>query len=81
MVFVMFGFFFDSPMGILQGLFRIIIEPDFLITDYFGVGGIGAAFVNSGLVTLVAVLMLYRLNIDITGASISTIWLDRKSVV
>jgi len=72
---VIFGFFFDSPMGILQGLFNIIIEPDFLITDYFGVGGIGAAFVNSGLVTLVAVLMLYRLNIDITGAAISTIWL------
>ena len=36
---------FDS---IVTGIYEIIWEPDFLITDYIAVGGMGAAFVNAG---------------------------------
>lgn len=72
---VIFGLSLDSPMNIVQGLVKIILDPDFLITDYMGIGGMGAAFVNSGLVTLMSILMLYRMKIHITGASISTLWL------
>lgn len=72
---VLFGLFLDSPLNIVKGIVKIILDPDFLITDYIGIGGIGAAFVNSGLVTLITILILYRMKIHITGASISTIWL------
>ena len=41
--FVAAGFAFDSPERILSGLAEIVLSRDTLITDYMGVGGIGAA--------------------------------------
>jgi len=70
-----FGIIVDSPHNIISGLYKIILDPDFLITDYIGVGGLGAAFVNSGLLTLITISVFYKLKIRITGATISTIWL------
>ena len=35
-------------------LVQILTTRDVLITDYIGVGGVGAAFVNAGLLTLIA---------------------------
>lgn len=75
MIFLIFGLLMDTPKDIVNGMIKIFLDPDFLITDYMGVAGIGAAFVNSGLVTLASILLLYRLKINITGASISTLWL------
>lgn len=72
---VLLGMFADTPVNIISGIVKIVLDPDFLITDYIGIGGMGAAFVNSGLVTLMSIFLLYRLKIQITGASISTIWL------
>jgi hypothetical protein len=74
-LFVVLGFLMDTPEGILRGLRQIILEPDFLITDYIGVGGLGAAFVNAGILTLAAIFILYRMEIKVTGATISTVWL------
>ncbi|WP_243183260.1 DUF1576 domain-containing protein [Anaerosolibacter carboniphilus] len=74
-LFVVFGFLMDTPEGILRGLQQIILEPDFLITDYIGVGGLGAAFVNAGILTLLAIFILYKMEIKVTGATISTVWL------
>nr|WP_278280763.1 DUF1576 domain-containing protein [Clostridium sp. Marseille-P299] len=59
----------------LSGLYKIIIEPDILITDYFEVGGIGAAFVNSGLLMLISVLILFILKVEITGITIASVFL------
>jgi hypothetical protein len=73
--FIIFGFIVDSAKNILKGLISIIREPDILITDYIGVGGMGAAFVNSGLIALVSILILYKLKINITGAANSAVWL------
>jgi hypothetical protein len=75
MSFIIFGFIVDSAKDIFRGLFRIIREPDILITDYIGVGGMGAAFVNSGLIALVSILILFMLKINITGAATSAVWL------
>ena len=50
--FVLFGFIVDSPAAIFRGLVAILTSRDTLITDYIGLGGMGAAFVNAGLLTL-----------------------------
>lgn len=71
----MFGIVMDTPNNVISGLLNIIKEPDVLITDYIAVGGIGAAFVNSGLLTIIFVFILKRLNINISGASISAIFM------
>jgi hypothetical protein len=72
---IIFGFIIDSARNIIKGLRRILQEPDILITDYIGVGGMGASFVNAGLVALISILILYMLKINITGAATSAIWL------
>ncbi len=73
--FIIFGFLADNPSNIIKGLSTIIREPDVLITDYIAIGGIGATFVNSGLLTLASILILYRLKISINGISIAAIFL------
>ncbi|MBQ1786096.1 MAG: DUF1576 domain-containing protein, partial [Turicibacter sp.] len=50
----------DYPVNIIRGLYQIIIHPDSLITDYLVIGGIGAAFLNSGLLTLFFIYLLYQ---------------------
>jgi hypothetical protein len=65
----------SSPGKILNGLIEIITTRDALITDYIGVGGIGAAFVNAGLLTCLA-CALYRITqASISGASIASLFL------
>ncbi|MDF2905505.1 MAG: hypothetical protein K0R34_826 [Herbinix sp.] len=75
LLFVVFGLAFDSPREIIQGLYRIVIEPDCLITDYIKIGGIGAAFINAGIIMLFTIAILYLLKIEISGNSIAAIYL------
>lgn len=72
---IIFGLFMDSPQNILFGIKQIIIEPDLLITDYIGVGGLGASFVNSGLLTLLFILLLYRLKLELYGTAIAALFI------
>lgn len=53
------GLVLGDPSTVLSGLWKIILMEDALITDYVEIAGIGAAFINSALVTLVSVLILY----------------------
>lgn len=73
--FIIFGFCMDSPRQILKGLDQIIRQPEVLITDYIAIGGIGATFVNAGLLTLASIFILYFLKINISGVSVATIFL------
>ena len=66
--FVLFGLAVDGPAKVLHGLVEIVTTRDALLTDYFGIGGIGAACVNAGLLTLCACLV-YRLSGAKIGAS------------
>ena len=46
------AFVLDTPAEILAGMKRIVISRDALITDYFVIGGYGAAFFNAALCSL-----------------------------
>jgi hypothetical protein len=48
---ILFAFWINTPQEIALGLQKIITSPDTLITDYIGVGGLGATLVNSGTLT------------------------------
>ena len=58
--------------SIVEGIFRMIREPDFLITDYFVVGGMGAAFLNAGLLTLLSLGFIYFLGMEMDGHTITS---------
>lgn len=72
---IVFGLL-QAPMSdILNGLWTIIISEDVLITDYIALAGMGAAFVNAGLVTMISVLILYLADDTANGSTLVTIGL------
>ena len=71
---ILFAFFFDTPVGIAQGIWRIILHPDGLITDYSSVGGFGAMFMNSGLIMAASILIVKRSHAMINGATIACVF-------
>ncbi|HYN78604.1 MAG TPA: DUF1576 domain-containing protein [Lamprocystis sp. (in: g-proteobacteria)] len=74
-LFVVFGFLVSSPTAIGEGLVAIMTSRDTLLTDYFGVGGMGAAFVNAGLLTLSACLVYALVGARMTGAAVAALFL------
>jgi hypothetical protein len=73
--FVVFGFIVDGPERVLHGLVQIVTTRDALLTDYFGIGGIGAGCANAGLLTLCACLVYRIADAKITGASVACLFL------
>lgn len=71
---IIFGFLVNTPAEILQGLPKILISPDTLISDYIGIGGMGAAFINSGLLTLIVTFIYHRLKLSINGVSVACLF-------
>jgi hypothetical protein len=75
LAFVIVGLALDSPLAIARGLLAIVASRDTLITDYMGLGGVGAALVHAGLLTLLAI-GCYRLSgAAIGGASVACLML------
>ena len=69
------AFFVSDFNSIMKGLYKIIVHPDILITDYIKIGGLGAALINSALLTLLNILILWKYKIRISGISISAIFI------
>ncbi len=69
------GLILQPPGEILEGILRIFREPDFLITDYFVIGGISAAFINAGALTLMSIALVYFLGMDMSGHTITSSFL------
>lgn len=70
-----FGLCQAPPAEILSGLRIIFTVEDVLITDYIAVAGMGAAFVNAGLVTLASTAILHVWDESPNGATMVTIGL------
>lgn len=71
LIFVLFGLSIDSFTNIWQGLINIMISPSILLSDYMQIGGIGAAFVNSGLMLFLSIFISNKSGARLTGAHIS----------
>lgn len=75
LVFLLFGIAMAGPTGAFSGVLDIVSVRDTLVTDYIGVGGLGGAFANTGILTLVSCLVYYRAGAKIGGASIACLFL------
>lgn len=73
--FIVVGLFLQPVTTIFPGVLDLMVEPDFLITDYFVVGGIGSAFMNAGLLALFCIWLTYFLDLDMEGHTITSICL------
>ncbi len=72
---ILMGFVCETPQNILIGLRDYILCEDILLTDYFVIGSVGAAFVNAGLVTLISIGLTLWIKTPYTGSTIAMIFL------
>ena len=68
------GLALDTPEEIWNGLIHIVVDPDYLITDYMEVGGVGAALVNSALLTWGCVALLFFLRVEVRGITVAAVF-------
>lgn len=75
LVLILFGVICGPPEQLLPGIWRIITERAVLITDSMMVGGMGAAFVNAGLVSLLSLVILRACKATVSGITIAAVLL------
>lgn len=63
-----YAFLLDTPADIWAGFGRIMFAPSNLLSDYMEIGGLGAAFFNAGLLTVLTVFGVKRSGARATGA-------------
>lgn len=76
MILFLTSFLLASPMEILNGMKKIIISRDSLITDYFELSSYGAAFFNSALLMSIGLFTVKRLNLHFTGLTIAALFIN-----
>lgn len=72
---MLFAFAFDTPAGIARGIWRLILHPDALITDYSAVGGFGATFFNAGLIMALSTTIVKLSRVTFSGPTIACVFL------
>nr|WP_312576762.1 DUF1576 domain-containing protein [Sedimentibacter sp.] len=73
-IMLIMAFILDSPSVVAHGLYKMIISPDVLLTDYLEIGGIGATFLNASLLAFINIFIIYKLKLKINGALIAAIF-------
>lgn len=71
-IFIVFGIAVGG-FNIIEELIHIIKSPDYLITDYFEIAGLGGAFLNSGFLMLAFTFIFKLLKINPTGVSVAAV--------
>ena len=72
---IIMSFFYDSPWEILFGLSKIISANDVFATDYTHIASVGSALFNSGLVVMINIYILRKMNLKLNGMIVSALFL------
>lgn len=75
LAFIVFGLFVSGWEATLAGMENILFARDTLITDYVELGGVGAAFLNAGLLTIVAAGFYWATGANVGGGAIAAMML------
>ncbi len=71
---VLAGLLLSPFQEIVEGIIRIALSPAMLITDYFQLGGMGAALVNAGILMLFSVWLGQKSKTPMNGGLIAAIF-------
>lgn len=70
---VITAFFYEPPLQVIQGYWRIISSTGLLISDFLEIGGLSATLLNVVSVVFLYFLILKKLDIKITGPNFAGI--------
>ncbi len=71
---IVLGFFLSPIEEIKPGFIEILKSPSTLITDYITIGGLGATFINAGLVGIIGIIVAHLSRVKISGLIIAGIF-------
>jgi hypothetical protein len=71
---VAFGLVAEPWATTWAGWVEILTSPGMLVSDYFEIGGLGAALVNAGLVGLAGLLLVYLNGVLLSGPTIAAVF-------
>ncbi len=74
LAFILSAFLFNSLDIIIYGIYKIVISPTLLLTDYIVVGGIGASLLNSGILMLLTIFIARKNDTLMNGPLIAAIF-------
>lgn len=74
LVLIAIGFLLSPIEEIKTGLINILKSPSILITDYIAIGGLGATFINAGLVGISGIIVAYLSKTKISGLVIAGVF-------
>lgn len=66
----------DSPRELFEGMKKILVSRNALITDFFMVGGMGASFLNAALVLAVCEILVLAEKIPFTGPTMAALFIN-----
>ena len=73
--FIVLGLFFQPLDEFIEGFINITLDSSILISDYLAIGGIGPTFVNAGLLPLISLGILYKMDMKPNGSIIMALLL------
>ncbi|MGI6299406.1 MAG: DUF1576 domain-containing protein [Saccharofermentanales bacterium] len=73
-IFLVLAFLLDTPRQIWEGSLTILTSPAVLLTDYIELGGMGAAFLNVGMMILASLLLIRKHRVLMTGPLIAAVF-------
>ncbi len=69
------SFFYNSPWEIIKGLSTIVRANDVFATDYTHIASVGSALFNSGMVVLINIYILRKMDLKLNGMIVSALFL------
>lgn len=76
LLFFLAAFYYGTPAEIWEGMKVIVLSRDALITDYFELAGMGAAFFNAGLIMSLCIFLLEMEKIPYTGFTLAAFFIN-----
>lgn len=73
--FIVLGLAMDGPEVVVRGIAAILSSRDTLLTDYFGIAGVGGSLVHAGTLTLLACALYRHVRAPMSGASLACLFL------
>lgn len=73
-ILIIYGLLISPIRDTLFGLFNIIKSSSVLVSDYMEIGGLGASYVNAGLMLLFTIMLAKKCDARLTGALIAAMF-------
>lgn len=75
LVLLFMAFSLDTPQNIINGMYKMVLSPTILVTDFIELSGIGATFVNAAIISIFNIYLIHKMKFRVNGTLIAAIFM------